>query len=70
MDFYEKDGKVGWEVVKRFDVNQADFVTQWKKDGGKLIWSVQQRDLLELDTPDEWKSYTDKERCLAKVKKV
>ncbi len=69
VDFYEKDGKVGWEVVKRFDVNQAYFVTQWKKDGGKLIWSIQQRDLLELDTPDEWKSYTDKERCLAKVKK-
>lgn len=69
VDFYEKDGKVSWEVVKRFDVNQADFVTQWKKDGGKLIWSIQQRDMLELDTPDEWKSYTDKERCLAKVKK-
>lgn len=69
VDFYVKDGKVGWEVVKRFDVNQADFVTQWKKDGGKLIWSIQQRDMLELDTPDEWKSYTDKSRCLAKVKK-
>lgn len=69
VDFYIKDGKVGWEVVKRFDVNQADFVTQWKKDGGKLIWSIQQRDMLELDTPDEWKSYTDKSRCLAKVKK-
>lgn len=69
VDFYEKDSKVGWEVVKRFDVNKDDFVPQWKKDGGKLIWSVQQRDMLELDTPDEWKSYTDKERCLAKVKK-
>lgn len=69
VDFYEKDGKVGWEVIKRFDVNQADFVPQWKKDGGKLIWSVQQRDMLELDTPVEWASYTDKPRCLAKVKK-
>lgn len=69
VDFYEKDGKVGWEVIKRFDVNQADFVPQWKKDGGKLIWSVQQRDMLELDTPAEWASYTDKSRCLAKVKK-
>ncbi len=68
VDFYEKDGKVGWEVIKRFDVNQADFVPQWKKDGGKLIWSVQQRDMLELDTPVEWASYTDKPRCLAKVK--
>lgn len=69
VDFYVKDGKVGWEVIKRFDANQPDFVPQWKKDGGKLIWSVQQRDMLELDTPDEWKSYTDKPRCLAKVKK-
>lgn len=69
VDFYVKDGKVGWEVIKRFDANQPDFVPQWKKDGGKLIWSIQQRDMLELDTPDEWKSYTDKSRCLAKVKK-
>lgn len=69
VDFYEKDGKVGWEVIKRFDINQADFIPQWKKDGGKLIWSVQQRDMLELDTPVEWASYTDKPRCLAKVKK-
>ena len=69
VDFYEKDGKVGWEVIKRFDVNQPDFIPQWKKNGGKLIWSVQQRDMLELDTPAEWASYTDKPRCLAKVKK-
>lgn len=69
VDFYVKDGKVGWEVIKRFDANQADFEPQWKKEGGKIIWSVQQGDILELDTPDEWKQYTDKERCLAKVKK-
>lgn len=69
VDFYEKDGKVGWEVIKRFDVNQADFEPQWKKDGGKIIWSVQQGDLLELNTPEEWRGYTDKERCLARVKK-
>lgn len=64
-----KNGKIGWEVIKRFDANQADFEPQWKKEGGKIIWSVQQGDILELDTPDEWKQYTDKERCLAKVKK-
>lgn len=69
VDFFVKDGKVGWEVIKRFDVNQPNFIPQWKKDGGKLIWSVQQRDMLELDTPAEWASYTDKPRCLAKVKK-
>ncbi|MBP3687679.1 MAG: type II CRISPR RNA-guided endonuclease Cas9 [Alphaproteobacteria bacterium] len=69
VDFFEKDGKVGWEVIKRFDINQADFVPQWKKDGGKIIWSIQQGDLLELNTPEEWKGYTDKDRCLARVKK-
>lgn len=69
VDFYQKDGKVGWEVIKRFDANQADFEPQWKKEGGKIIWSIQQGDILELDTPDEWKQYTNKERCLAKVKK-
>lgn len=69
VDFYQKDGKVGWEVIKRFNANQTDFMPQWKKDGGKIIWSIQQGDILELDTPDEWKNYTDKERCFAKVKK-
>ncbi len=69
VDFFEKDGKVGWEVIKRFDINQADFIPQWKKDGGKIIWSIQQGDLLELNTPDEWKGYIDKDRCLAKVQK-
>ena len=69
VDFYEKDGKVGWEVIKRFDANQANFVPQWKQNGAKIIWSVQQGDILELDTPSEWKNYTDKERCLARVKK-
>jgi CRISPR-associated endonuclease Csn1 len=69
VDFYRKDGKVGWEVIKLFDVNQKGFVPQWKKDGGQALWSVQQRDILELDTPEEWQGYTDKPRCLAKVKK-
>ena len=69
VDFYQKDGKIGWEVIRCFDVNQKDFIPQWQQDGGKIIWSVQQGDLLELDTPEEWQSYTDKPRCLAKVKK-
>lgn len=69
IDFYRKDQKIGWEVIRCFDVNQPNFVPQWKKDGGKIVWSIQQRDLLELDTPEEWKSYTNDERCLAKVKK-
>lgn len=69
VDFFEKDGKVGWEVIKCFDANQANFEPQWKKDGGKIIWSIQQGDLLELNTPEEWNGYTDKTRCLARVKK-
>ena len=69
VDFYVKDGKIGWEVIRRFDINQADFIPQWKQNGGKLIWSVQQGDMLELDTPEEWQGYTDNSRCLAKVKK-
>ena len=69
VDFFEKNGKIGWEVIKRFDANQAGFEPQWKKDGAKIIWSVQQGDTLELDTPTEWKSYCNKDRCLARVKK-
>lgn len=69
VDFFEKDGTVGWEVIKRFDINQANFIPQWKKNGGKIIWSIQQGDLLELNTPEEWKGYTDKDKCLARVKK-
>lgn len=69
VDFYTKDGKIGWEIIKRFDANQKDFVPGWKKSGAKIIWSIQQGDLLELDTPDEWKSYTDEARCIARVKK-
>ena len=69
VDFYELDKKVGWEVIKRFDINQKDFVPDWKKSGAKPIWSIQQGDILELDTPAEWKGYTDNRRCFAKVKK-
>lgn len=69
VDFYEYNGKIGWEVISRFNANQADFVPEWKKIGAKIIWSVQQGDLLELDTPDEWKQYTDKPKAIARVKK-
>ena len=69
VDFYKKDGKINWEVIRCFDINQKDFIPQWQQNGGKIIWSIQQGDLLELDTPEEWLSYTDKPRCLARVKK-
>lgn len=68
IDFFEKDGKIGWEVIKRFDINQKDFIPQWKKGGAKIIWSAQQGDVIELDTPNEWKTYTSKERCLATIR--
>lgn len=69
VDFYQKNGKIGWEVIRCFDINQLGFEPQWKKEGGKIIWSVHKGDILELDTPEVWKSYTDKNRCLARVKK-
>ena len=69
MEIYEQNKKVNGEVVRLFDVNQKDFVPQWQQDGGKIIWSVQQGDLLELDTPEEWKEYTDKQRCIAEIVK-
>ena len=40
-----------------------------KKEGGKIIYSIYKGDILELDTPEKWKQYTDKKRCLAKVRK-
>ena len=67
IDFYIKDGKISGEVIRRFDINDKNFIPNWKKEGGKIIWSVQQGDILELETPEEWKVYTDKERCLAEV---
>ncbi len=69
VDFYQNNGKIGWEVIKCFDINQKDFKPIWLQNGGKIIWSIQQGDLIELDTPSEWKRYTDKTRCFARVKK-
>ncbi len=67
MDIYELNGDIKGEVITRFNINKLNFISQWKKDGGKPIWSVQQGDILELDTPDEWKTYVYNERCLAEV---
>ena len=71
LDFYKNDkGNVGWETITQFDINQKDFVSKWKQKGFKPIWSVQQGDMIELDTPQEWKKYTTDNRCLAVVKKL
>ncbi|MDR0741568.1 MAG: HNH endonuclease [Rickettsiales bacterium] len=70
VDFYiSKKGKIGWEVINRFNANQPDFVPKWKRDGGRIIWSVHQGDIMELNTPQQWKKYTSAAQCLARVKK-
>lgn len=72
MDFFKKtNGEVGWEVINRFNANNPNFTPEWQKQSGnKPLWYVCISDLLELDTPDEWKKYTNNERCLARVKKM
>ena len=69
LEVYEQNEKINGEVIRLFDINQKDFVPQWQHDGGKIIWSIQQGDLLELNTPEEWKEYTDKQRCIAEIVK-
>jgi CRISPR-associated endonuclease Csn1 len=70
MDFYKDDkGNVGWECINQFDANQKDFIPQWKQNGFKPIWSVQQGDMIELKTPPQWEKYANSVRCLAVVKK-
>ncbi len=70
MDFY-KDGKgnIGWECISQSKVNKKDFMPQWKQNGLKPIWSIQQGDMIELKTPPQWQKYTDGDRCLAIIKK-
>lgn len=70
MDFCVDDkGKVGWECTNQFNTNKKGFIPQWKKDGFKAIWSIQQGDMVELATPPLWMKYTKSDRCLAVVKK-
>ncbi|HBG26940.1 MAG: type II CRISPR RNA-guided endonuclease Cas9 [Planctomycetes bacterium GWF2_41_51] len=70
MDFYVTEkGDVGREIITQFDINKRAFVPEWKKKGLKPLWSVQQGDMIELDTPPEWKKYTDNNRCFAVIKK-
>jgi len=68
LDFYQDDkGKVGWELINRFDANRKDSVPQWKLGGFMPIWSLYKGDMIELKTPESWKRYTDTNRCLAVV---
>lgn len=69
VDFYEKDGKVNWQVINNFSANDKGFMPECKKLGCKPIWSLHQGDLVELDTPEQWRHFTDKERCFAQIRK-
>lgn len=69
IDFYEKDGKVECEVINNFDANKKDFTPKIKEANCQPIWSLYQGDMIELDTPEEWKSLTGKARCIAEVRK-
>ena len=58
-------------MINRFNANNPDFKPEWQKQKeNKPLWYVCISDLLELDTPEEWKRYTNNERCLARVKKM
>ena len=71
LNFYKDErNKIGWEIIRQFDANQASFIPQWKQNGFKPIWSVQQGDTIELTTPEQWKKYTSHDRCLATIKKL
>ena len=75
MIFYEikegkEEGEISWECVNRFDANNPEFQPEWKKKNGKVLWKLHQNDMIELNTPEEWKSYIKSERCIARVKKM
>ncbi len=56
VDFFEKpDGSVGWECVARFNAVQKNFMPEWQKEGGRLIWRLFKDDVLEM-------SFSEKER--------
>ncbi len=58
------------EVIRRFDANDKNFVTQWRQKGLQLQYSLHQGDLLELNTPEEYRSLVSAERCLVVVCKL
>lgn len=70
IDFYMDNQKICWEIINQFNINQPNFIPQWKKNNGKIIWTLHQNDIIELNTPEKWKAYIVTKRCLAKVKKM
>ncbi|MGD9639266.1 MAG: type II CRISPR RNA-guided endonuclease Cas9 [Alphaproteobacteria bacterium] len=67
-DFYEKDGKVECEVINNFDINRKTFTPIINQKDIKSIWSIFQGDLIEIDTPDSWRIFINKEKCIAEVR--
>ncbi len=69
LDFYhDGKGKVGWECISQFDVNQKGFVPVWQQKQFKPIWSLHNGDTIELSTPEKWRKYTTACRCIAVIK--
>lgn len=48
VDFYEKDGKVHWQVISNYNANDKGFVPECRKPGCRPIWSLHKDDLIEL----------------------
>ena len=70
VDFYSKNGVLCWDIVRCFDVNSPKYIPLWQKEGGRIIWSVHQHDLLEILTPDEWGANIKNKKCIVRVKKI
>ncbi len=70
MDFYiDKKGTIGWECTNQFNANKTGYISEGRRAGFKAIWSLQQGDMIELLTPQNWRKYTKSDRCLAVIKK-
>jgi CRISPR-associated endonuclease Csn1 len=63
----DQSGKIKWECVNNFNANNPKFVPKWKTDGGRVLWQVCQGDMLEMNTPNEYKKFVggaEKCRCV------
>lgn len=75
VDFYSHKNKVKWQVINNFNANKKigseenEFMPECKKNGATPIWSLHQGDIIELDTPKQWRQFSKNQRCFAKIKK-
>ncbi|MDR1027056.1 MAG: type II CRISPR RNA-guided endonuclease Cas9, partial [Rickettsiales bacterium] len=57
--FYRNDKeKLCWELTSVFDANGGNITYERKFIIGKVLWKLAKGDMLEMDTPEEWKTYT------------